>query len=337
MASLVATTTLATATAAAALATAGIAYVDGNPSHFNPDVPTSAAISPSSSSSTSYSSSSDSPTSGLPQTPWSAFCVSFAVIAVSELGDKTFLISAVLAMRNPRWLVFVSAMASLTIMTLLAGLLGRVLPSLLSPEATQWAAVLLLIGFGVKMAWEAYRMTGDEGVKELEGLEKELEAESSGEDDESSECGKTRLSDVESGVAKYTDVGGDLASDQPNRRRKLRRWFKQATGWISPVFLQAFVLTFLAEWGDRSQIATIALAGAHDFWFVMIGALLGHAACAIIAVVGGRLLAERISVKSVTIFGSIILLSFGIVGVLQLSLRRDSGATGQAPDIASFS
>lgn len=31
----------------------------------------------------------------------------------------------------------------------------------------------------------------------------------------------------------------------------------------NPVFAQAFVLTFLGEWGDRSQITTIAMAGAH--------------------------------------------------------------------------
>ena len=32
---------------------------------------------------------------------------------------------------------------------------------------------------------------------------------------------------------------------------------------LGPVFVQAFVLTFLGEWGDRSQIATIALGAAH--------------------------------------------------------------------------
>lgn len=31
----------------------------------------------------------------------------------------------------------------------------------------------------------------------------------------------------------------------------------------NPVFAQAFALTFLGEWGDRSQITTIAMAGAH--------------------------------------------------------------------------
>ena len=31
----------------------------------------------------------------------------------------------------------------------------------------------------------------------------------------------------------------------------------------NPVFAQAFLLTFLGEWGDRSQITTIAMGGAH--------------------------------------------------------------------------
>ena len=30
--------------------------------------------------------------------------------------------------------------------------------------------------------------------------------------------------------------------------------------FINPVFLKAFVLTFIAEWGDRSQLSTVVLA-----------------------------------------------------------------------------
>ena len=36
-------------------------------------------------------------------------------------------------------------------------------------------------------------------------------------------------------------------------------------GILSPILLQAFTLTFLAEWGDRSQIATILLA-SREVW-----------------------------------------------------------------------
>ena len=33
--------------------------------------------------------------------------------------------------------------------------------------------------------------------------------------------------------------------------------------FIHPILVQTFIMTFLAEWGDRSQISTIALAAAH--------------------------------------------------------------------------
>ena len=38
-------------------------------------------------------------------------------------------------------------------------------------------------------------------------------------------------------------------------------------GILSTIFLESFTLTFLAEWGDRSQIATIIL-GAREVGFV---------------------------------------------------------------------
>ncbi len=78
------------------------------------------------------------------------------------------------------------------------------------------------------------------------------------------------------------------------------------------VFTQALTLTFLAEWGDRSQIATIALAASKDPMGVIFGGLLGHALCTGIAVIGGRMLAARISERTVAIVGGVLFIFFAL-------------------------
>lgn len=40
--------------------------------------------------------------------------------------------------------------------------------------------------------------------------------------------------------------------------------------FLNPILVQTFIMTFLAEWGDRSQISTIALAAAHVSWDLLI-------------------------------------------------------------------
>lgn len=45
------------------------------------------------------------------------------------------------------------------------------------------------------------------------------------------------------------------------------------------ILMKGFVMTFLAEWGDRSQIATVALAASFNPYMVTIGALIGHLIC----------------------------------------------------------
>ena len=56
-------------------------------------------------------------------------------------------------------------------------------------------------------------------------------------------------------------------------------------------------MTFLGEWGDRSQIATIAMAAGQDYWWVTGGAVSGHALCTAAAVIGGRAIAGKVSLR----------------------------------------
>jgi putative Ca2+/H+ antiporter (TMEM165/GDT1 family) len=83
------------------------------------------------------------------------------------------------------------------------------------------------------------------------------------------------------------------------------------------ICLEAFVLTFLAEWGDRTQFATIALAAHNDAVGVTTGAILGHTICTAIAVIGGRMLAGRISERTLTGVGGCLFLVFGIFAWLE--------------------
>ena len=66
---------------------------------------------------------------------------------------------------------------------------------------------------------------------------------------------------------------------------------------LSPAWVQTFVMTFLGEWGDRSQIATVAMAAGSDYWWVTGGAIVGHGLCTMGAVIGGRAIAGKVSMR----------------------------------------
>lgn len=66
------------------------------------------------------------------------------------------------------------------------------------------------------------------------------------------------------------------------------------------IFMQSFTMTFVAEWGDRSQLTTIILSARENLSGVILGGVIGHSICTGIGVIGGRFIAQKISVKTGT-------------------------------------
>ena len=224
-----------------------------------------------------------------------AFVASLSVIIVSELGDKTFFIAAIMAMKHARSTVFAGAIAALGIMTLLSALGGTLVTTIIPRAYTYYLSAFLFFVFGVKMLKEGYDMAPDEGQEEYEEVSADLRRREEEADKEK---------DPELGGG-----GGSMASTASGFTRVLRRFFPR-------IFLQSLTLTFLAEWGDRSQIATIVLAAREDMAGVVIGGTLGHALCTGLAVIGGRMIAQRISVRTVTLVGGVVFIFFALSAFL---------------------
>lgn len=210
---------------------------------------------------------------------WKGFTAGVSMIIATEIGDKTFFIAAVMSMRQERSAVFVGAVLSLYVMTVLSSIMGLILPAMIPVKYTHLLGGFLFLYFGFKLIFDSRQMEANRVSEELEEVEEEL-----------------------------LHPKKDEESGQTEMAKPLK------TGFVE-VAIQSFSLTFLAEWGDRSQIATIALAAAKNPYGVTLGGCLGHTLCTGVAVLGGRMLAARISEKTVSLGGGFIFLVFGIHSV----------------------
>lgn len=233
------------------------------------------------------------------------------MIIVSELGDKTFFIAAILAMTNNRRDIFLSASAALLVMTVLSVVLGMTLPVLLPAKYTHFASCVLFIVFGVKLLYSVITGDGGSAAEEMKEVEEEIHEAgggatspgadgASGADDSSVEM--SEIAALESGESKEKSK-----KKADSHALSLRRCF-------SAVTIQCFTMTFFAEWGDRSQIATIAMAASKDPYGVTLGSFIAHSMCTGLAVIGGTLLASRISERTVNLIGGVLFLCFAATG-----------------------
>jgi putative Ca2+/H+ antiporter (TMEM165/GDT1 family) len=217
-----------------------------------------------------------------------AFFASFCIIVCSEIGDKTFFIAAILSMRQNPYVVFAGAISALAIMTLLSVAIGWLVPTFMSKVVAHYAFIALFLVFGFRLVYDASQLDGGTSDELLE-----VEMELKKKDEDSSDP-----------ISEEDGTGKTCPPNQLNSRRN------------TAVFAQSFVMTFVAEWGDRSQVATIALGAAKNALGVSMGAVIGHALCSMVACIGGKMLATKISERTVAFSGGILFFAFAVTTAL---------------------
>ncbi len=163
-----------------------------------------------------------------------AFLTSAALVALAEIGDKTQLLSFVLAarLRKP-WPIIAGIFVATIANHLFAGSVGVWLASLVDPRWLPWITGLVFIAFGL---WTLHP---------------------------------------------------DSLDDDP----KLHR---------AGAFVTTVIAFFIAEMGDKTQLATVALAARFDALFaVVIGTTVGMMLANVPAVIVGEKLAQKLPLTAI--------------------------------------
>jgi len=161
-----------------------------------------------------------------------ALILSTSIVTLAEMGDKTQLLSFVLAAKLKGRLSIILGILFATLANhFAAGYVGAWLASLVSPQTLRWIIAVSFFAFGV---WA-------------------------------------------------------LTPDKLEENKKLRG---------AGVFLTTLIAFFLVEMGDKTQLATIALAARYDsLTWVVAGTTLGMMIANIPAVLVGEALSHKINMK----------------------------------------
>ena len=179
-----------------------------------------------------------------------AFLVSTGIVALAEMGDKTQLLSLVLAARFRKpWPIVAGIFVATLVNHALAGALGAWVTQALGPDVLRW----VLGGSFIAMAlWMLIPDKLDEGEAQT----------------------KPRFG----------------------------------------VFAATLVAFFLAEMGDKTQIATVMLAARFDSWApVVAGTTLGMLLANAPVVWFGDRLVRKVPIRAVHAVGAVVFLVLGVL------------------------
>lgn len=86
-------------------------------------------------------------------------------------------------------------------------------------------------------------------------------------------------------------------------------------------FINSFVMIFVAEWGDLTQLATAALqVKYHDIWSILTGSILALWSVTLVCIIAGKSLKKWLEPQKLQLIGAVI---FAIVGIYFLVTAID--------------
>ena len=182
-----------------------------------------------------------------------AFLVATGIVALAEMGDKTQLLSLVLAARFRKpWPIVLGIFAATVVNHALAGAVGAWVTRALGPDVLRWILGISFIAMAIWML-----------------IPDKL-------DDE----------------------------DTPKTSR-------------FGVFGTTLVAFFLAEMGDKTQIATVMLAArfTHDYLWVVVGTTLGMMLANAPVVFLGERIVRKVPIKLVHTISAVIFLGLGLLAL----------------------
>jgi len=233
-----------------------------------------------------------------------AALVTFGIIFLAELPDKTMVASLVMGSRYRPLHVWAGAAAAFLVHVTVAVAAGSVLTLLPSRLVDVIAMVLFAVG-----AVLVYREGRDEPEEHGDG---EAHEEDPGAGD-----GQV-VGDADARVDQSDQSGRSALSAQPGRPGRPER---DTTRGFWRVAATSFTVIFVAEMGDLTQISTANLAARFGSPItVWLGAVLALWSVAAIAIAGGRGLLRIVPVKVITRIATVafvVLAALSLVDVLR--------------------
>ena len=91
---------------------------------------------------------------------------------------------------------------------------------------------------------------------------------------------------------------------------------------IMEALMDAFLVVFLAEMGDKTQFAAMAMAAQYESWLmVLAGAVAGMVLADSLGILAGAFLHRKLPAKKMRYLSAGIFLFFGVVGLLQSAFQ----------------